>query len=262
MMIRSDRAAARRQRQQPVGASRGCPVGRTPRGSRTATPTGEPGRAKTVFRQDPLVADCRPPERSPHACHPRAAARSTSGRAATGAVRSPAAGRRRRCPASTVARPTLPRPPVTRMRMARNLPGCSRRLSAGPWPVAGGSSRLLHGPEACGGRVLSADHAPQTPQAPSEDVSAATRPSSVLARPGASVRVAVRERLLPSRPQLLRRERCASALRRSIAPPWSASALASQRCAGGPSPSARRPSGWRLMGDVDGCCLHAQGEVG
>ena len=36
-----------------------------------------------------------------------------------------------------------------------------------------------------GGRVLSADHAPQTPQAPSEDVSAATRPSSVLARPGA-----------------------------------------------------------------------------
>ena len=36
----------------------------------------------------------------------------------------------------------------------------------------------FHGPVACGGRVLSADHAPQTPQAPSEDVSAATRPST------------------------------------------------------------------------------------
>ena len=41
-------------------------------------------------------------------------------------------------------------------------------------------------PAAGGGRVLSADHAPQTPQAPSEDVSAATRPSIVFARPGAS----------------------------------------------------------------------------
>jgi hypothetical protein len=61
------------------------------------------------------------------------------------------------------------------------------------WPAVGG------------GRVLSADHAPQTPQAPSEDVSAATRPSTVLARPGATARVAVRERLLPPRPQLLRR---------------------------------------------------------
>ena len=45
----------------------------------------------------------------------------------------------------------------------------------------------FRGPVACGGRVLSADHAPQTPQAPSEDVSAATRPSIVLARPGATV---------------------------------------------------------------------------
>ncbi|MGZ6576268.1 MAG: hypothetical protein ACXVHX_35260, partial [Solirubrobacteraceae bacterium] len=46
---------------------------------------------------------------------------------------------------------------------------------------------------------------PQTPQAPSEDVSAATRPGAVFAQPGSVVRVAVRERLQPSRPQFLRR---------------------------------------------------------
>src|SRR6266540_5525049 len=43
---------------------------------------------------------------------------------------------------------------------------------------------MPRGPAVGGGRVLSADHAPQTPQAPSEDVSAATRPSTVFARPG------------------------------------------------------------------------------
>jgi hypothetical protein len=43
------------------------------------------------------------------------------------------------------------------------------------------------------GRVLSAGHAPPPPQAACEDVSAATRPSSVLARPGATARNAVRE---------------------------------------------------------------------
>jgi hypothetical protein len=63
----------------------------------------------------------------------------------------------------------------------------------------------LRGPALGGGRVLSADHAPQTPQAPSEDVSAATRPNTVFARPGALARVAVRKRLQPSQPQLLRR---------------------------------------------------------
>ena len=49
-------------------------------------------------------------------------------------------------------------------------------------------------------------------------VSRATRPNTVFAQPGSTARVAVRERLLPSRPQLLRRARCASALRRSVAP--------------------------------------------
>ena len=105
-----------------------------------------------------------------------------------------------------------------------------------------GCSRRLRGPAAGGGRVLSADHAPQTPQAPSEDVSAATRPSSVLAAsahaprrgPRASTAFAAAAPALGS---------CAAALRRSIAPPWSASALASQRCASGLPRSARRPSG-------------------
>jgi hypothetical protein len=54
----------------------------------------------------------------------------------------------------------------------------------------------FRGPTVRGGRVLSADHAPQTPQASSEDMSAATRPITVLARPSARARVAVRERLL------------------------------------------------------------------
>ena len=48
-------------------------------------------------------------------------------------------------------------------------------------------------------------------------------------RRGRKARVAVRGRLLPSRPSLLRRS-VRRALR-EIAPPWSASALASQRCA-------------------------------
>ena len=71
------------------------------------------------------------------------AASAGSGRSNTGAPRSvevtscPAARR-----ASTVARPTLPRPPDTRMRMARNLLA-ARAVSAGPQPVAGGSCRRI-----------------------------------------------------------------------------------------------------------------------
>jgi hypothetical protein len=54
-----------------------------------------------------------------------------------------------------------------------------------------------------GGRVLSADHAPQTPQAPSEDVSAATRPSRVFAGCAPSLGHGPRAST-PSGPQLLR----------------------------------------------------------
>ena len=75
-------------------------------------------------------------------------------------------------------------------------------------------------PAAGGGRVLSADNAPQTPQAPSEDVSAATRPSSVLARPGTSGRVAVRRRLLPSG-----RSSCAELVHQCSPPPYRATVV-------------------------------------
>ena len=61
-----------------------------------------------------------------------------------------------------------------------------RRASSGRRAGARSLLALAPSPAAGGGRVLSADHAPQTPQAPSEDVSAATRPRTVLARPGAS----------------------------------------------------------------------------
>jgi hypothetical protein len=73
-------------------------------------------------------------------------------------------------------------------------------------PIAGAADAVpFRWPAVGGGRVLSADHAPQTPQAPSEDVSAATHPSTVFAREGTTARVAVRDRLLPPRRQLLRR---------------------------------------------------------
>jgi hypothetical protein len=76
------------------------------------------------------------------------------------------------------------------------------------WPAVGG------------GRVLSADHAPQTPQAPSEDVSAATRPSTVLARPGTTARVAIRQRLL-----LRDRSSCAETVRDRSPPEYRATVV-------------------------------------
>jgi hypothetical protein len=90
-----------------------------------------------------------------------------------------------------------------------------RRASAAHSALGTGYARTLCGPWAGGGRVLSADHAPQTPQAPSEDVSAATRPRRVFARPGAGACVAVRRRYsfassVPAPGS------CASALRRSV----------------------------------------------
>jgi hypothetical protein len=105
-------------------------------------------------------------------------------------------------------------------------------------------------PAACGGRVLSADHAPQTPQAPSEDVSAATRPSTVLAQPGTTARVTIRQRLLPSRPQLLRRDG---------APPLSAGAsrhrgLPPRGRANGAPVTPRDPKGRPCAIPVDGRC--------
>jgi hypothetical protein len=109
---------------------------------------------------------------------------------------------------------------TTRTRSRPRSTGCSPR-----------DALTSLGPLACCGRVLSADHAPQTPQAPSEAVSAATRPSTVFARPGTTARVAIRERLLPSRPQLLRRvgARLLSAgvsRHRGLPPPWRANGCA------------------------------------
>ena len=167
-----------------------------------------------------------------------------SGRSNTGAPRSvavtswPAASR-----ASTVARPTLPRAPVTRMRMARNLPAA--RAASGPQPVAGGSCRRI---------TLLRLRRLRLRTCPPPPARAASLPRG-RPRPCRGPRAST-----PSRPQLLR-GRCAAALRQSIAPPWSGSALASQQCASGPSPSARRPSGWRLMGDLDGCCSYAGGRA-
>ena len=105
---------------------------------------------------------------------------------------------------------------------------------APPALSAGVPSRARRRALGRGGRVLSADHAPQTPQAPSEDVSAATRPSGVLAALGACARVAVRGRLLPPRPRLLRR---AGALLLSA----------------GVSRHRGRPARWRANGCVGGC---------
>jgi hypothetical protein len=109
---------------------------------------------------------------------------------------------------------------TTRTRSRPRSTGCSPR-----------DALTSLGPLACCGRVLSADHAPQTPQVPSEAVSAATRPSTVFARPGTTARVAIRERLLPSRPQLLRRvgARLLSAgvsRHRGLPPPWRANGCA------------------------------------
>ena len=87
----------------------------------------------------------------------------------------------------------------------------SRAHAAAMSPSAADCAGALtvRGPAADGGRVLSADHAPQTPQAPSEDVSAATRPSIVLARAGRQRPRRGPRASTPSRPQLLRRARCA-----------------------------------------------------
>ena len=93
----------------------------------------------------------------------------------------------------------------------------------------------LGGPLACGGRVLSADHAPQTPQAPSEDVSAATRPSIVLAPPGPALASRSAGVYFLRGPSPCA-DSCATALRRRIARPCSASALASH--------GALVPSSW------------------
>ena len=60
-------------------------------------------------------------------------------------------------------------------------------------------------------------------------VSRATRPSTVLARPGSTARAAVRERRLTSRPQLLRRVLAPRLSAKASAQPWSASALANHR---------------------------------
>ena len=82
-------------------------------------------------------------------------------------------------------------------------------------------------PSACGGRVLPPDAA-STPQLRLRGVSRATRPRTVVARPGTAARVAVRGRLTSFATTAPAPIRCAGALRRRIAPPWSASALASQ----------------------------------
>jgi hypothetical protein len=87
--------------------------------------------------------------------------------------------------------------------------------------IAGaGDAVPFGGPAAGGGRVLSADHAPQTPQAPSEDVSAATRPSTVLAQPGTTARVAVRQRL-----RLRGRSSCAEIMRDRSPPEYRATVV-------------------------------------
>ena len=104
--------------------------------------------------------------------------------------------------ASAVARPTLPRAPVTRMRMARNLTALRRwcfQRAAGLWragPVAGHGLRL---------RKLRL-----------RGVSRATRPNTVFASPGSAVRAAVRGRysFAAAAPAP---GTCARALRRSVA---------------------------------------------
>jgi hypothetical protein len=127
-------------------------------------------------------------------------------------------------------------------------PTRARPRSIGCWPR---DALTFVGPLACGGRVLSADHAPQTPQAPSEDVSAATRPTTVFARVGTCARVAVRERysFAAAAPAPDRR---AAALRRSV--------VATVVClrVGEPTVRSSPPRGEqgqsRLDGRVRGCC--------
>jgi hypothetical protein len=69
----------------------------------------------------------------------------------------------------------------------------------GPQSVAGGSCRP--------------DIAPRPPQAAFEDVSAATRPNTVLAQPGTTARDAIRQRLL-----LRDRSSCAELVRHCSPP--------------------------------------------
>jgi hypothetical protein len=99
-------------------------------------------------------------------------------------------GRRRRV--------AVPRPNEVKLSTSQRRRARARRrvglAGAGSWFRDPPLARVR--PEPRGGRVLSADHAPQTPQAPSEDVSAATHPSHVLARPSATARSGPRARLL------------------------------------------------------------------
>ena len=150
------------------------------------------------------------------------AASAGSGRSNTGAPRSvevtscPAARR-----ASTVARPTLPRPPVTRMRMARNLLA-ARAVSAGPQPVAGGSCRRI---------TLLRLRRLRLRTCPPPPARAASLPGWAPPPASRSASVYSFAAAAPAPGS------CAAALRRSIAPPWSASALANDgrpRQAGAP----------------------------
>ena len=75
-----------------------------------------------------------------------------------------------------------------------HLTGCSPRDALAPL-----------GPLACGGRVLSADHAPQLRRLRLRGVSAPPARAPSLAGRAPTLRIAVRGRLLPSRPQFLRR---------------------------------------------------------
>ena len=94
---------------------------------------------------------------------------------------------------------------------AADADGLGRGL--GPWAVAGGSCRRTR---------------PQTPQAPSDTVSGATRPNTVFAGPGAAA-ASRSASVTPSRPLAPAPGPCALLSARVTPPLWSASALASHR---------------------------------
>ena len=111
--------------------------------------------------------------------------------------------------------------------MARNLLA-ARAVSAGPQPVAGGSCRRI--------TLLRLRRLRLRP-CPPPPARAASLPRRAPASASRSASVYSFATAAPAPGP------CAGALRRSIAPPWSASALASQRCARACSTAPRRRTG-------------------